>query len=186
MSDLHYAEMQQALAGARAVSDAPEAHGTLSGALCAAVNYGFDDWLGELFTDNHCAASTRSALRNLFNSTRASLIGGQMAFSVLLPDDDEPLVQRTAALGQWCQGFLYGLGTSSIRDADDLPPEIAEVVRDLTAISQVGVDSNESDQANEEAYAELVEFVRVGARLLFEELAPYREPPKLPPDAPLH
>ena len=186
MSDRLYSEMQQVLAGARAVSDAPEAHGTLTGALCAAANYGFDDWLGELFTDDGCGAAPKAALRDLYNSTRAALTSGQMSFAVLLPDDDEPLVERAAALGQWCQGFLYGLGTSSIRNADDLPPDIAEVVRDLTVITQVGVDAAESDEANEQAYAELVEFVRVGTQLLFDELAPYREPPKLPSEAPLH
>jgi uncharacterized protein len=186
VSDLDYTGVQQILAGARAVSEAPEAHGTLTGALCAAVSYDLDDWLGELFTDGSCAEGTEAALRALFESTRVALRSDQMIFAALLPDDDEPLVERTAALGQWCQGFLYGLGTSSIRNADDLRPDIGEVVRDLTAITQVGVDASETEEANEEAYAELVEFVRIGVQLLFDELAPYREPPKLPREAPLH
>ena len=186
MNEVQYGDVQQVLTAARAVSDAPEAHGTLTGALCAAVSYDFDDWLGELFTDGTCGSAAEAALRELFDITRRALISQQMAFNALLPDDEEPLVQRAAALGQWCQGFLYGLGTSSIRNADDLPEQIAEVVRDLTAITQVGVDASESEEANEAAYTELVEFVRVGVQLLFDELAPYRELPKLPPDAPLH
>ena len=186
MEEVHFDQVQQVLAGARAVTDAPEAHGTLTGALCAAMNYGLDDWLGELFAEGHYEPDAAEALQPIYDSTRQSLISDQFEFLVLLPDDDEPLEMRTAALGQWCQGFLYGLGTSSIRNADDLPEQIAEVVRDLTAITQVGVDSSESEEANEQAYAELVEFVRVGVQLLFVELAPYREPPKLPPDAPLH
>ena len=40
-------------------------------------------------------------------------------------------------------------------------------------------------EANENAYAELVEFVRVGVQLLFEELADARAP-AAPADAPLH
>jgi uncharacterized protein len=186
MQEVQYGDVQQVLTGARAVSDAPEAHGTLTGALCAAVSYGFDDWLGELFTDGSCGSSAEASLRDVFDATRSALISQQMDFNVLLPDDEVPLVERAAALGQWCQGFLYGLGTSSIRNADDLPEQIGEVVRDLTAITQVGVDASESEEANEQAYAELVEFVRVGVQLLFDELAPYREPPKLPPDVPLH
>jgi uncharacterized protein YgfB (UPF0149 family) len=186
MHELEYGEVQDILTSARAVSDAPEAHGTLTGALCAAVSYGLDDWLGELFTDGSCGPLAEDALRKLFDNTRTALISNQMEFAVLLPDDEEPLVARAAALGQWCQGFLYGLGTSSIRNADDLPEQIGEAVRDLTAITQVGVDANESEEANEQAYAELVEFVRVGVQLLFDELAPYRVLPKLPPDVPLH
>lgn len=186
MNEVQYGAVQQVLSAARSVSDAPEAHGTLTGALCAAVSYGFDDWLGEIFTDGSCGQAAEASLREVFDATRGALLSQQMDFSALLPDDQEPLAERAAALGQWCQGFLYGLGTSSIRNADDLPEQIGEVVRDLTAITQVGVDDRESPEANELAYAELVEFVRVGVQLLFEELAPYREPPKLPPDAALH
>jgi len=40
----------------------------------------------------------------------------------------------------------------------------------------VAVDERETDEANEEAFTELVEFVRVGAQLLFDELARFRGP----------
>ena len=43
----------------------------------------------------------------------------------------------------------------------------------------------QSEDSNESAYAELVEFVRVGVQLLFEELAPARRAPP-DADAPLH
>ena len=42
------------------------------------------------------------------------------------------------------------------------------------------MDGSESAETNERAYSELVEFVRVGVQLLFEELAPYRV---IPPTA---
>jgi uncharacterized protein YgfB (UPF0149 family) len=48
----------------------------------------------------------------------------------------------------------------------------------------VGVDPDESEEENEQAYAELVEFVRVGVQLLFDELAPYRQPQTAAPDGP--
>jgi uncharacterized protein YgfB (UPF0149 family) len=124
----------------------------------------------------------------MFDHTRACLHADDLQFTAMLPDDDEPLAKRTEALGQWCQGFLYGLGTNPIPHADDLPPDIGEIVRDLSSIVQVGVDETEDEEANESAYAELVEFVRVGVQLLFEELAPYREinAPAVQPDASLH
>jgi uncharacterized protein YgfB (UPF0149 family) len=55
---------------------------------------------------------------------------------------------------------------------------VAEVVRDLTAITRVGADPDESEEENEQAYAELVEFVRVAVQLLHEELASFREGPE--------
>ena len=65
---------------------------------------------------------------------------------MLLPEDPQLVAERAISLGQWCQGFLYGLGTNEIPDIDKLPAEVAEIVCDLTAITQVSVDSNESDE----------------------------------------
>ncbi|MBV8975363.1 MAG: UPF0149 family protein, partial [Sinobacteraceae bacterium] len=86
---------------------------------------------------------------------------------------------------QWCQGFLYGLGAGAITDATVLPGDVGEIVRDLTEISRAGVDASQEAESNEAAYTELVEFVRVGVQLLFEELAALRYPPA-PAPAPLH
>ena len=60
-----------------------------------------------------------------------------------------------------------------------------ELVRDFTEITRAEVDEGQDAEANEGAYAELVEFVRVGVQLLFEELAAARAP-AAPADAPLH
>jgi uncharacterized protein YgfB (UPF0149 family) len=57
---------------------------------------------------------------------------------------------------------------------EHLSTEAAEIIHDLTAITQVGIDTEASVEDNEQAYTELVEFVRVGVQLLFEELADYR------------
>jgi len=59
------------------------------------------------------------------------------------------------------------------------------VVRDFIEISRAGVDASQGEESNEAAYAELVEFVRVGVQLLFEELAVLR-PPTTPAATPLH
>jgi yecA family protein len=184
-----YRDFEHLLGQSRALTDVAEAHGTLAGALCASEEYRFEDWLRELYADGRASDEQAArGLRALFEDTRRSLGAGQMEFDVLLPDDEAPIAERTAALGQWCQGFLYGLGTSAIPDPDRLPAEVGEVVRDITAITQVAVDGNENDETNEQAYNELVEFVRVGAQLLFEELAPYRGPVALQasPGASIH
>jgi hypothetical protein len=49
----------------------------------------------------------------------------------------------------------------------------------------VGVDGEEEEQ-NESAYAELVEFVRVGVQIVFEELESLRAPQPEQPEPPLH
>jgi uncharacterized protein YgfB (UPF0149 family) len=116
----------------------------------------------------------------LFRATAESLGAAQMEFAPLLPQDEQPIDTRATALGLWCQGFLYGLGASSLNDATQLPGDVGEIVRDLGEITRVGVDTGESLESNEGAYAELVEFVRVGVQLVFDELEPLRTPPARP------
>ncbi len=174
MSTPEFHLIQRQLAGSRALTDLPEAHGTLAGALCSADDLSLQDWLREIFPDGS-AGEAEGATHSVFEWTRHVLRSGQLEFHPLLPDDDVPVAARAAALGQWCQGFLYGLGSNPLPDVEQLPQEIAEIVQDLTAMTRIEVDDSESAEDNEQAYAELVEFVRVGVQLLHDELARFRE-----------
>ena len=185
MAVLEYTEIQQALTAAHALAEAAEAHGTLAGCLCSTVAYRFEDWLAEILPEGRADPQATDTLRTLFERTAGALGEDQMDFAPLLPEDAEPIDARANALGLWCQGFLYGLGASALSDARELPGEVGEIVRDLTEITRVGVDESDSLESNEGAYAELVEFVRVGVQLVFEELEPLRAQPE-PPDEALH
>jgi uncharacterized protein len=178
MHTASYAEIQRVLADERSMTDAAEAHGTLAGALCTASTYRFEDWLQEILPEGRTEQPVSTgALRGLYFLTTETLAGAEMAFEPLLPEDAQPLDERAAALSQWCVGFLYGLGSGSIQDLSKLPGEVGEVVRDFDELTRVGVGSGESDEENEGAYAELVEFVRVGVQLVFEELEGLRGQP---------
>jgi uncharacterized protein len=185
MSTEDYTEIQRVLTEERSLADAAEAHGTLAGCLCAAVGYRFEDWLLEILPEGHADPLSKETLRGLYVDTAGSLEGREMEFELLLPVDEEPIDARTAALAQWCQGFLYGLGTSVVQDESGLPGDLGEIVRDLTEITHVAVDTEQTPESNESAYAELVEFVRVGVQLVFDELSPLRDQPG-PPNVPLH
>jgi uncharacterized protein YgfB (UPF0149 family) len=174
MQAVDYEQIQQVLTQAHSLTDAAEAHGTLAGCLCSTAAYRFEDWILEILPEGTADAATSGVLLELFRSTSVDLGEAQMQFAPLLPDDAEPIEARATALGAWCQGFLYGLGTSSLTDATQLPGDVGEVVRDLTEITHVAADSAESLESNEGAYAELVEFVRAGVQLLFDELEPLR------------
>ena len=158
----------------------------LAGCLCGASDYRFEDWLREILPEGRAGAAASATLQELYAATAGALRQPDMEFELLLPDDEQPIDARTAALAQWCQGFLYGLGTGAIPDASKLPGDVGEIVRDFIEITRAGVDSEQGEESNENAYAQLVEFVRVGAQLLFEELAGARHPPTAPTQAPLH
>src|SRR5215469_4493700 len=180
-----YPQIQLLLAQERSLADAAEAHGTLAGCLCGASGYRFEDWLREILPEGRAAAEATAILQDLYTATATALQQPDMDFELLLPEDEQPIDVRTTALAQWCQGFLYGLGTGAIPDASKLPGDVGEIVRDFLEITRAAVDAEQDEESNESAYAELVEFVRVGVQLLFEELAGARRPVK-PTAAPLH
>jgi uncharacterized protein YgfB (UPF0149 family) len=179
-----YAEVQRSLSHSHALAEPAEAHGQLAGALCALVPYRMEDWLAEILPEASLSQGADPVLRLLYEATVTALSSGEMEFDILMPADDRPIEERTQALTLWCTGFLYGLGTAAA-DPQRLPGELGEIVRDLTEITHADVDAGDTQEANESALAELVEFVRVGVQLVFDELSPLRERHH-PPDHVLH
>lgn len=178
----NYAELQRLMADCRALTEPAEAHGSLAGALCASEGYGLTDWLAEILPEDAAQGPAPGWLRQLYDETRSALGGAQMQFDLLMPDDDEPIELRAAALTSWCNGFVYGLGTGGAADPERLPGDAGEIVRDLAEITRAGVDEREGEEANEAALAELVEFVRVGVQVVFEELGELRAPVESRPE----
>ena len=177
-SQRNYAQIQRLMSQFRAVTEPAEAHGSLAGALCATAAYRLEDWLAEILPEAAAAQGVAlRSLRGIYDETRAALSGTQLEFELLMPGDDEPIEQRTEALTLWCNGFVYGLGSGGAPDPERLPGDAGEIVRDLAQIMRAGVDAREGIEANEAALAELVEFVRVGVQVVFEELGGLRRPP---------
>jgi uncharacterized protein YgfB (UPF0149 family) len=170
-----YARIQRCLVASHAVAEPAEAHGTLAGALCALVPYRIEDWLAEILPDGLESERADPELQSLYDVTVAALSGTDMDFDLLIPGDDRPIEERTQALTEWCSGFLYGLGSNGAADPQRLPGELGEIVRDLSEITRAGVDATDTEEANESALAELIEFVRIGVQLVFDELQPLRE-----------
>jgi uncharacterized protein YgfB (UPF0149 family) len=183
-----YDEFERVLRDARALPEPAEAHGTLAGALCSSSDYGLIEWLHEILPDEspEGKALQSSVLQNVYNTMVRTLAGSDADFAPLLPDDEAPLTERAGALSLWCQGFLYGLGSGPASDPAKVSREAGEIIRDFTEITQVGVEADEQNEENELAFAEVVEFVRVGVQLLFVEFAPARGQEPAPGAASIH
>jgi len=171
-----YQELLRLFDVAHALTEPSEAHGALAGALCAAGSYSMDDWLAEVLPEGEVDPRALAALQAVFRRTRAALAGHDLPLDLLIPGDDATLEQRTTALCQWCNGFLYGLAGHGAADPERLPGDAGEIVRDFGEIMRAGVDAQDPEEVNESAYSELVEFVRVGVQLIFEELGARRGP----------
>ncbi|MDJ0814191.1 MAG: UPF0149 family protein [Woeseiaceae bacterium] len=163
--------------------DASQAHGLLAGRLAiGGADSGFD-WLSQVLegTDANdvLRAECETLLGALFEHTLRQLSERQSEFEPLLPDDGETTPIRAAALAHWCEGFLHGLVSARHGDAlkERLAAEpLADIIRDMLEITRAAADEDDASDADEEAYVELVEYLRVAAQLTYEELAEIRDP----------
>ena len=149
-------------------------HGALCGALCVVDVQALG--VASLLEEGADVAiddpDSRAVLERLRDEADADLQSSEMTFAPLLPPDEMPLSHRVEALAAWCEGFLYGLSSRRPIDTRRFSEEAQETLRDFTEFTQAGFDGGGDREAEETAYAELVEYIRVGAQLLFLELRP--------------
>lgn len=162
-----------------------ECHGVLAGWLCAAHGLTREQWLTHMAPDRAVgdvlATEAADTLEGLRQAVVAQLNDSQLDFQPLLPADDQPLAERVEALGEWCQGFLLGMSLGGLKDVTKLPGDSGEALRDLVQLSRAGSYDVGEDEEDEEAYTELLEYVRTAVLLVNEELNPTRAAPHMEP-----
>ena len=167
-----YEPLEQALAAVEAQSGAAAAHGRLCGMLTASDRTDSAHWIAEVLEDTaprgEAAKACLVLLSRLYEETWEALEDPELAWRMLLPDDSEPLGLRAAALGAWSEGFLLGLAIGGLTESA-LPSEAREALSDLGEIARVDTDP-EADEGDEQAYEELVEYVRVATLLIREHV----------------
>lgn len=146
-----------------------ELHGSLCGLVCGGGRATPTDWLRQLAIDSDpgTAPAADGALAQLYTASQQQLADSELGFDRLQPDEDAPLDVRAEALLAWCRGFLGGFGLASAAQPP-LSDEAAEALDDLGRIAQTSL-SYEDPDSDEEALAEIGEFVRVAALLLYAE-----------------
>lgn len=178
MQEYTYQDLTQALRRVDIASDAAECQGAMSAVICFAGNDGFTLWLGAHLPEiesgkmagDALATETAQITDNLYQDMLQQLRAGELQFQLLLPDDDTDLEARTQAMVHWCQGFLLGLGYVGVADAKRFQGELAEIIHDITEISQMTIGDLDYSEEEERSYAELVEYLRVGVMLMWETL----------------
>jgi uncharacterized protein YgfB (UPF0149 family) len=174
------AVLDEALLKVDAIMGAAEAHGALCGMLCAQGSADLSEWvkhaLGEQEQGNVFLQEAVRQMSELYQFTLEQISDVSGEFNLLLPDDDSNLSERTEALATWCLGFVYGLAAGGVTDKSELPDDTRELLYDFIEISRAGFDTLEQssdvemNEADEQAYMEVMEYVRTGARLISEEL----------------
>jgi yecA family protein len=170
--------LDAALARVETGANAAESHGILCGLLCVRSRAEPAEWTG-LFLEETSPGDALSAecarlLGRLREQTIRQLDSPDYNFQPLLPDERKALARRTQFLGNWCSGYLYGLGMAGDEPFQRLSDEAREFVVDLGEITRIDADP-QAGEDNEAAFAEVLEYVRVGVLMVYEDLRAYRE-----------
>ncbi|GAB6043262.1 UPF0149 family protein [Endothiovibrio diazotrophicus] len=160
--------VEQWLSDADGAMEASEAHGLLCGLLCARGTGERRHWLEQVVGEEHLG---NAGLNALFDVTVSLLNDPELGFRLLLPADSQPLSERAVALRRWTHGFLYGIGMGGVNQ-ETLSEEVYDFLRDLLEVAKVDFDTDHATEADETAFFEIQEFVRLGALTVYEELNP--------------
>lgn len=174
MNDITYDELRKAVEKAGIQLSAAELHGAISGLVCASSEKNLSTLWDVLLEGQAPEGNLASLAEKVARQTATQLEERQMEFSPMLPDDDSALIDRAEELACWCQSFLAGMGASGTLNKDAMGEQVGEIVLDFSRLAQAGFDEDDEDQDEDEgesAFAEILEFVRVGAQLIYEELA---------------
>lgn len=179
LTEQDWAGVDAALRGVGSLGQPAEIHGEFCGLACIMGKEALAPWasavLGDAVSDeaDQRVDDATTALVELAEAAWSALEAGDMSFELLLPPDEASLEQRATALGVWCQGFMHGLGAAG-RPGSDSPvvsnEVVQEIVADFSEITRATFAEDETEEAGEAAFLELVEYVRVSVQLVFEEL----------------
>ncbi|HIE53703.1 MAG TPA: UPF0149 family protein, partial [Chromatiaceae bacterium] len=145
---------------------ASEAHGILSGMLCAGVT----EWKPVLVPEAAPDDRVAQQLEALRQNTAMELQQRRMPLHLLLPDDSQPAMLRATAIRDWTQGFLFGFGLGGQQKASLFDTEAGEALRDFSEIARMDLSSFEDNQEVEEALMQLQEHLWVATSLIWHEM----------------
>ena len=172
MSELYFPSLSPDNVTGDGPVSAAELQGALCGLLCLDSQASRSSWYKKLFEDFNPDEDEILDLMALFDQTVQALNSLDFDLQLELPDDNAPLSSRISAMTQWCQGLIFGLGTSGLTDDTELSADSKEFITDIINISQISDDDLENTEEEESNFEELVEYMRMGLFLIYGELQP--------------
>ena len=173
---LDFASAQAVITTENIKVHASEVHGVLTGLICAGFAFedqGYLAMLDDLLDfspqgSDGFPKAVKTLVKQMFSEVWTDILDDTYTFQLMLPDDDDSLVERGNALGVWVQGFNLGFGLQQ-KDSPVMSSEVKEVLTDFAEIANLS-DEMEEDEDTEQAFFEISEYVRISALLCFSEL----------------
>lgn len=174
----NYGELSQALSNTTLKLHPSQVHGLISGILCGNPK-STAAWEELVTGGKDSGKKTHELLQSLYDATAKQLADFLFEYELVLPSDSDELSLRAEALTLWCQGFLTGLKIAQVAIVDREPSEVTEAINDLIEIAKMNYEEVVASEEDEDAYIELVEYVRMAVILIYQDLREAEEPNKL-------
>lgn len=178
-----YSKMASTLRSDSLAVTPAEMHGLLAGMLCGGLDPELGTWMPILYDYTNDGAGwpheSKALAATAVSLANSQLAAGQMDFELLMPDEDESLLDRGDALSEWVGAFIAGIGLVGVT-AGKLSDDAKEVLTDLTEIAQLGIDEDDDMEEQALLLEQVIEHVRVCAMTLHAELGIKAQPEEKP------
>jgi len=169
-------EISEVLQKLNALTGAAETHGFLCGMLC--VPRAMDNskkWLEPMLgvsrLDRALLDEDLHALIDVFEISAAQLEDLEFGFEMLLPNDEQPLLERAQALREWCQGFLAGLSMVGVKVNNLGSEDAIGAIEHIDGMATTIVDNLVQSEDNERDYYKVQEHIRISVLVIYSDLA---------------
>lgn len=149
-----------------------ELHGMMCGYLCAGADSQGEAYLRALL-NNKKDEDSRNALLSMFSVfsiSQQQINNFDFEFEMLLPDEEESLVERAQAFSEWCEGFTQGLNMAGVGLEQFYEEEAQEALQHIIEFAELDCETLDVDEEDEKALVEVSEYARLAVIRLHGDL----------------
>lgn len=159
---------------ANAGSRAAECHGFICAQVCMSGNISqetVNEYLLGGVIDDRLIDECQIKISEMIIDIAEQFSSPEFELQLMLPGDEMSLEVRGQALTEWCMGFLSGLGVAGLENTGVLSDAGKELIDDFYKISRLRTNGlDKYTEQGESDLMELVEYVRMGAIFIYDEL----------------
>ena len=118
---LDFPSVQAILTSESVEAHAAEIHGVLTGLIAAGFEFESSDYIAMvndmLNNAEGLPVRVKSLVKDIYSDIWQKILDESYSFQLMLPDDDDSILERGHALGKWVQGFNLGFGLQQTKNA---------------------------------------------------------------------
>ena len=175
LETLDYAHCLDAMRRCKLTFSPSEAQAIAAGLLAGNLADRDAQWSAAMYADldpnDALAQECRDCLDAIYQVAAEQMRDTDFGLELFLPPQEVVDYDPASALRDWAQGFLFGFGLAGeARAATLLSPEGQEALRDFYEIGNMEVPGGPVGEEEEQALAEIEEYLRVAAMLIHEDM----------------